>query len=214
MSRAVGSRSRRQCRDRWLFNHTDKRGKWTSQEESELVSLHTRLGNKWAEIARQMPGRTENQVKNHFFSTKRRKRPEHGPLAHYLGKTSSESTPETTAPHETTAPPETTEVWPGTYTQAGDSVLSIPHDEPALDLTCLGPSARQACLEHSPQMLRQPEWLLTVCDTIRRVCPVSLLCLWVVWCPSKVHLAVLPSSAADGSLAVHFAEHVLGQQLS
>lgn len=45
---------------------------WTTQEEEKLFAAHAKLGNKWKEIARDMPGRTDNSVKNHFYSTVRR----------------------------------------------------------------------------------------------------------------------------------------------
>ena len=45
---------------------------WTTEEENILFASHSKLGNRWKDIARALPGRTDNSVKNHFYSTVRR----------------------------------------------------------------------------------------------------------------------------------------------
>ncbi|MFS8032701.1 putative transcription factor MYB-HB-like family [Helianthus anomalus] len=49
---------------------TSKYG-WSEEDDKLLVSLHKQFGNKWADIARNMPGRCENSIKNHWNATKR-----------------------------------------------------------------------------------------------------------------------------------------------
>ncbi|GMI97363.1 hypothetical protein HRI_003405600 [Hibiscus trionum] len=65
------SRCGKSCRLRWA-NHLRpdlKKGMFTPDEERRIVELHAKLGNKWARMAAELPGRTDNEIKN-FWNTR------------------------------------------------------------------------------------------------------------------------------------------------
>ncbi|KAI3801531.1 hypothetical protein L1987_29638 [Smallanthus sonchifolius] len=78
----MGGRAGKQCRERWnnnlrpdikvsyVFNFIYV---WTEEEERILIEAHESMGNKWSQIAKLLPGRTENAIKNHWNAATRKK---------------------------------------------------------------------------------------------------------------------------------------------
>ncbi|PIN17062.1 Transcription factor, Myb superfamily [Handroanthus impetiginosus] len=63
------------CRLRWInYLRPDlKRGTFSQEEENLIIELHAQLGNRWSQIAAQLPGRTDNEIKNLWNSSIKKK---------------------------------------------------------------------------------------------------------------------------------------------
>ncbi|KAK6150323.1 hypothetical protein DH2020_015255 [Rehmannia glutinosa] len=97
------------CRLRWTnYLRPDlKRGLLSEYEEKMVIDLHAQLGNRWAKIASHLPGRTDNEIKNHWNTHIKKKLNKMGidPLTHKPLPPPTADQP----PSEAAAQPKTTE---------------------------------------------------------------------------------------------------------
>lgn len=67
-------KSGKQCRERW-HNYLDpgiKKDVWSKEEKSLIFKLQRKYGNRWSKISEHLPGRTDNSIKNCFYSVIRK----------------------------------------------------------------------------------------------------------------------------------------------
>ncbi|KAJ8543477.1 hypothetical protein K7X08_006000 [Anisodus acutangulus] len=80
------ARCGKSCRLRWMnyLRPNVKRGNYTKEEDEIILKLHAQLGNKWSAIAAHFPGRSDNEIKNHWHTALKKR-------ANYASISSDES---------------------------------------------------------------------------------------------------------------------------
>ncbi len=75
MAQQIPGRTGKQVRERWL-NHLSPgvtKRPWSVEEDNVIIENHKRIGNCWSRIAKLLQGRSDNSVKNRYYTTLRRR---------------------------------------------------------------------------------------------------------------------------------------------
>ena len=70
----IPGRSSKQCRERWnnILNPDVKKGNWSADEDKIIFKMYHDIGTQWTKMTAELPGRTENSIKNRFYSNLRK----------------------------------------------------------------------------------------------------------------------------------------------
>jgi hypothetical protein len=68
ISKEMNNRTKRQCRERYIgyLSPDLKSTIWTTEEDEFIRNLYEKIGGRWVEIARMLPGRSGDQVRNRW----------------------------------------------------------------------------------------------------------------------------------------------------
>jgi hypothetical protein len=73
-SKEIKGRCGKQCRERWvnILNPDVKKGNWSDHEQDVIFESLSTYNTSWSAMSHELPGRTENSIKNYFYSSVRR----------------------------------------------------------------------------------------------------------------------------------------------
>ncbi|XP_062170141.1 transcription factor MYB97 [Alnus glutinosa] len=141
------ARCGKSCRLRWA-NHLRpnlKKGAFSPEEERLILELHAKYGNKWARMAAQLPGRTDNEIKNYWNTRVKRRQRQGLPLYPQDIRPSSQSQSQS----QPTTPP--TPTAPGTPTTPTSQTFHFHHSHhPSFSLSPTPPPLSPTSHHHQP----------------------------------------------------------------
>lgn len=70
VAKSMRGRTTRQCRERYktYLSPGINQAPWSADEDTQLILLYQTMGPKWAEIAKYFNGRSDNNVKNRWYT--------------------------------------------------------------------------------------------------------------------------------------------------
>ena len=82
IAKFVPTRTSKQCRERWhhRLDPELKREPFEAWEDQVIIEKQAEIGNRWALIAHQLPGRSASAVKNRWYSGLRSHHPTHAQM--------------------------------------------------------------------------------------------------------------------------------------